>query len=81
MNQAMTHQKDLKAVASLTKREFEVLTHLGMGLTHREIAEELGITVKTVNWHMAHIIEKTGVSGRVKLARIAIRVGLSPLWG
>ena len=75
----MTHQTDLKALASLTKREFEVLTHLGMGLTNRGIADELGIAKKTVEGHQARITEKTGVSGRVKLARLAIGAGLSPL--
>ena len=72
-------QTERKAVASLTRREREVLTHLGMGLTNREIAEELGIAKKTVESHKARITEKTGMSGRVKLARIAIRAGLSPL--
>ena len=75
----MTRQSELKAVASLTGREREVLTHLGMGLTNREIAEELGIAEKTVEWYKASITRKTGVSGRVKLARLAIRAGLSPL--
>ena len=75
----MTRRSELKAVASLTEREREVLTHLGMGLTNPEIAEELGIAQKTVEWFKTSITKKTGVRGRVKLARLAIRVGLSPL--
>ena len=75
----MTRQSELKAVASLTKREREVRTHLGMGLTNREIGEELGIVGKTVDSHNVSIAKKTGVSGRGKLVRLAIRAGLSPL--
>ncbi len=75
----MTRQSELKAVASLTGREREVLTHLGMGLTNRGIAEELGIAEKTVDSHRESITRKTGVNGRVTLARLAIRAGLSPL--
>ena len=75
----MTRQSELKAVASLTGREREVLTLLGMGLTNPEIAEELGLAQKTVEWFKTSITKKTGVRGRVRLARLAIRAGLSPL--
>ena len=75
----MTRQSELKAVDLLTKREREVLTHLGMGLTNREIGEELGLSEKTIESYRTAVSGKLGVKGRVKLARIAIRAGLSPL--
>ena len=76
---AITRQSELKAVDLLTKREREVFAHLGMGLTNREIAEELDLSSKTVEWHAASISLKIGVKGRGKLVRVAIRAGLSPL--
>ncbi len=73
------HRAELEAIESLTPRQREVLFHLGMGLSNREIAKELGIEPKTVESHRATLARKLGVTQRVKLARMAIRTGLSPL--
>jgi two-component system response regulator NreC len=62
--------------ASLTLREREVLQLIAEGRSTREIAEELVISVKTVDTHRAHIIEKTGLRNTAKLTQFAIRKGL-----
>ena len=61
---------------SLTRREREVLALIGEGLTNREIAERLVISVSTVQTHYSHIIEKIGLSNRAELIKYAIRHGL-----
>ena len=63
--------------ASLTDREREILAHIGEGLTSREIAERLVVSVRTVEWHRSRIQGKLEVSGRSELTRIAREAGLS----
>jgi HD-GYP domain-containing protein (c-di-GMP phosphodiesterase class II) len=50
--------------AGLTEREHEVLLALAAGKANKEIAEDLGISVKTAGNHIQHIFEKTGVRTR-----------------
>jgi DNA-binding CsgD family transcriptional regulator/tetratricopeptide (TPR) repeat protein len=57
----------------LTPREREVLEHLALGQTNRQIAQELFISIKTVGAHVAHIFEKLGASTRGEAAAIAHR--------
>lgn len=61
---------------SLTDREREILTLVAEGYTNREIAESLFISVKTVETHKAHIMEKLNLHKRAELVRYAIRKGL-----
>ena len=56
----------------LTARELQVFGHLGRGRTRRQIAADLGITVHTVDKHMAGISEKLGCSGQHGLRMRAI---------
>lgn len=60
----------------LTDREREVLTLIAEGLTNQEIAGRLFISIKTVQTHRAHIMEKLNLHDRTELVRYAIRKGL-----
>ena len=57
----------------LTDREKQVLKLLAEGHTHKEAASLLGIGVKTVITHQAHLQEKLGLSSRSELIRFAIQ--------
>jgi NarL family two-component system response regulator LiaR len=59
-----------------TSREREVLKLLAEGLTNREIADLLFISVKTVLNHRARIMEKLDIRNRTELIKYAIRKGL-----
>lgn len=57
-------------LASLSKREADVLEHLLAGKPSREIAEMLCISIKTVEFHRANIREKLGVESLPELFRL-----------
>lgn len=60
----------------LTPRETEVLAYLGKGLSKKEIARLMGLSVKTVDQHCTHLMLKLAIHDRVELAHFAIREGL-----
>jgi DNA-binding NarL/FixJ family response regulator len=59
----------------LSPREMEVLRLLAQGYANREVAAELGISVKTVDAHKANGMGKLGMSSRIELVRFAILQG------
>jgi len=54
---------------SLTSRESEVLQHIGRGLSNKEIARELAISVATVKHHVHNILDKLRLSRRAEAMR------------
>lgn len=60
---------------SLTAKEREVVTLIARGFKYREAAEELDISVKTLETHMKHIFDKLGVASRYELTRLAFETG------
>lgn len=63
----------------LTEREREILAELAGGLSNREMADRLFISVKTVERHLANIFCKLGLSSRVEAALWARDTGLVPV--
>ena len=53
-------------VEQLTMREQEVLSMIAGGMSNREIADELVVTVGTVKWHITQLYKKLGVRNRVQ---------------
>lgn len=70
-NQARVSQSAAAQLAMLTEREREVMMLAVDGHTSKEIAARLGISYRTVEIHRAHIMQKTGASNILELARIA----------
>ncbi|MBL8664904.1 MAG: response regulator transcription factor [Candidatus Odyssella sp.] len=68
-------EKAAAAVARLTDREREILSHVSKGLTSKAIAQRLGISVRTVDIHRANIMNKTGTRNVVELVRLALAGG------
>jgi len=61
---------------SLSPREIEVLRHVAVGETSKEIAGALGISERTVNWHIANAFSKLGAESRAQAVAMAIEQGI-----
>lgn len=59
-----------------TERELQILSALSRGLTDRDIAQQLYISVRTVQSHLARIYEKINVHNRTEAALFAVQHGL-----
>ena len=65
----------IDAAHGLTGRERELLYLIGEGLTNREVAELLTLSVKTVETHRANLSRKLGLRSRAGLIRLAVGAG------
>jgi DNA-binding NarL/FixJ family response regulator len=65
--------------ASLTDREREVVQLYAEGHTTKQIADLLNLSVKTIETHRRHIMEKLNVTSIAELTKFAIREGLTTL--
>lgn len=74
--QGRRHLESTSIGSDLTQRERDVLQLLGQYLTDAEIAGQLSIGVRTVEFHVANILGKLGASNRREAAAIAVRHGL-----
>jgi len=63
----------------LTAREREVVQLYAEGQTTKQIADHLNLSVKTVETHRLHIMEKLDITGIAELTKFAIREGLTSL--
>ena len=63
-------------LTELTPREIEVLTFIARGSSNKEIARDLGISVKTVKTHVSNILSKLHMMDRTQAALYAVRQGL-----
>jgi len=82
---ASSHQQEMpkgsglaQELRVLTPREVEILTLVAEGHTNQEIADQLVLSIKTVQAHRANVMEKLGLSDITHLVRFAVRHGLIP---
>ncbi len=61
----------------LTNRETQVLRHVALGLSNKEIGRSLGISIETVKEHVQNILRKIAVTDRTQAAVWAVRKGLA----
>lgn len=75
--QAMQSKQPIEDdMVQLTQRETQVLRHIALGLSNREIANSLDISVETVKEHVQNILRKLNVNDRTQAAVWAVRKGL-----
>lgn len=82
LQQSLATSETLRAaqeqVARLTPREIDIALALLGGQANKGVAHALGISVRTVEMHRAHIMAKLGVRSLAEAALIATRAGLLP---
>jgi DNA-binding NarL/FixJ family response regulator len=72
-----TRQKQEDVVdVPLTQRETQVLRHLALGLSNKEIGRSLSISIETVKEHVQHLLRKIEATDRTQAAVWAVRKGL-----
>lgn len=62
--------------SSLSRRELQVLTLIAEGYTNKQVADQLGISVRTVETHRERLMRKLDVQGTAALTKAAISLGL-----
>ena len=63
---------------ALSRREAEVLSLIGQGKTHRQVAQDLFLSVRTVGFHLDNVFRKLRVNHRVHALRRASQLCLLP---
>ena len=72
-----TRQKQEDVIeVPLTQRETQVLRHLALGLSNKEIGRSLSISIETVKEHVQHLLRKIEATDRTQAAVWAVRKGL-----
>ena len=69
-DQDVTLLKQFKAIFKLTRREEDVMCYLVKGKPNREIAQSLGIAVRTVKTHITNIYKKLGVANKIQMVNV-----------
>lgn len=70
----VTLEEDARSrLATLTPRELQILRYIARGLSRKEIAATIELSLKTVECHCANLMSKLDIHDRVELARFAIR--------
>jgi two-component system NarL family response regulator len=64
------------AALGLTPRQREVLTLVAEGLPYKEVGDRLGLSARTIKYHMAEILQQLHLENRAQLLAYAGRVGL-----
>jgi DNA-binding NarL/FixJ family response regulator len=60
---------------TLTVAEERIANMVARGKSNKEIASDLGLSIRTIEKHISHILEKTGFSNRVEIARLVLTRG------
>ncbi|MHC4443381.1 MAG: response regulator [Planctomycetota bacterium] len=63
-------------IDTLTDREFQVLSKLALGLTNREIADDLSVSIKTVDAHRLNLLSKLNLRNNSEITKFALQNGI-----
>lgn len=78
VTQTMTRALDRIAQVRLTRREKQVLGLAARGFTAQQIGDELHVSVRTINFHTANILEKTETTNVTAAVAVALHQRLIP---
>jgi DNA-binding NarL/FixJ family response regulator len=72
---AFDHEVVVRTTLTLSERERDVLTALARGRTYKDIAEQFGVGVRTVETYRRRVVEKLGLRTRADFLRYAVELG------
>jgi len=75
-DKASQQEPENMSKTKLTERQLEVLELVAKGVTYKEVGDKLGLTERTVKYHMAKILELLHLESRAQVIAYAARVGL-----
>jgi DNA-binding NarL/FixJ family response regulator len=64
------HRSTSEAVNTLTVSERRVADLAASGMSNRQIAQQLFVTVKAVEWHLSNVYRKLGIRSRTRLPAV-----------
>jgi DNA-binding NarL/FixJ family response regulator len=70
------HEKNESIIAALAPREIEIIRYIEAGISTRQIAEKLSISISTVDTHLKNILAKLGLRNAAALRKYVIENGL-----
>ncbi|NOQ69649.1 MAG: response regulator [Gammaproteobacteria bacterium] len=73
LNNMVSGSDDKRDIDALSNRELQVFEMIGQGFAPGKMAEQLNLSIKTIETHQAHIKKKLGLSSSHKLTHRAIR--------
>jgi DNA-binding NarL/FixJ family response regulator len=76
VHSSMAKRRERTDGTTLTNREFQVLRHVALGLSNREIGHSLQISIETVKEHVQNVLRKIDVTDRTQAAVWAVRQSL-----
>lgn len=77
-----TRRRDPSTVFDLTPQELQVADFVGQGMTNREVAAQMFLSPRTVDYHLRSIFNKLGITSRTELANLRVQAqGAHPAGG
>lgn len=75
--QSSCEQPEIGQETSISARQMQIITLVAQGQTYRQVAETIGITERTVKYHMAEILDRLHLDNRAQVIAYATRLGLT----
>ena len=75
--QLESNSAQVEETVDLTARHREILTLIAQGMTYEEMGKTLGLTERTIRYHMGEIIQRLHVENRSQVIAYAARMGLT----
>ena len=63
-------KRDATTLAELTPQELQVARFVGQGLSNKEVAAQLFLSPRTIEYHLRKVFTKLGISSRAELVRL-----------